>query len=251
MDEKKGNKIIISIVIILILCIGALVVYFISSNKEDVNIFDNGGRKSNTSSYDEEYYELDTVEIEQINKQEYINRIKKYNAVCGANDVMDRNTNELFDCTNSNEDEVYVGYINDGIPHYITNSKICTGEDCEIDEEHYDVYKFSKINDAKNIITRINQFNNIEFAYETESGEVYYFNQLYDEITIEDETHLTRLIKIDLPSELEKFSNIDNNGLLFSTEIVLELKNGKKYVLSYNQEEDKDSLTTLDKYLSE
>ena len=243
MNIEKGNRIIISAVVILALCIAALIVFFVISSEdlpEDVTDITN---RTNISDYDAGYYELDSAEKETISKAELVNRIKKYNAVCGVNDVLKRDTKEAYDCTS--EDiitESYVAYIDKGVPYYITNSKICYDEDCDIDEEHYDVYKFSDITDAKSIVSRINQFNNVEFAYSNESGEVYYFTELFDEVEIDDESHYTRLIKIDFPSEFDHFTNVDTNGVLFSTEMIYVLKDGSKYTLSYNQEDDEETL---------
>ncbi len=237
-QNKRKSLIIVAIILALILL--GLVGYFVYDK-----FFKN---KVESDNYTKEYYNLNDVKKEKITKEEFLSRVKKYNATCGVIGQKDNDGNPET-CDNSNWFN-YEAYIDNGTPYYMFNAQICDDEGaCTNDEENFEVYNFSEIKNVKQIASKVDQYNGVEFAYELNNGDVYYFTPLFDEMTIDGSKHDTHLVKLNLPAKLKRFSNVSNGMITYGTEIVLELENNEKYVVEYNYETNKATLTKYDEYM--
>lgn len=184
-----------------------------------------------------EYYNLKEIEHEKITKEEFEDRYAKYNATDGESGI------------SPFEEKTYVAYIKDGVAHYMTTSQICEGESCTVDEENYDVYIFSNIKNVKKIISKVDQKQNLQFAILLENNDVYYFTPLFDEITVDGKKYDAHLIKVNLPAQLDSFTNIANGQIAYGTDIVLNLKNNEKYILDYSYQTNMVSLMKYNDYV--
>lgn len=232
--EKESNIgktiLIVLLSLIIIGLVGWIVYYkFVVSNNEEI---------SNSTNYTKEYYDLENVKKEKITKEEFESRIKKYNVTCGVIDQKDSNGNP--EKCNSDNWYNYIAYIDNGTPYYMFESE---------DEGYFEVYNFSELKNVKQIVSKVDQYNGTEFAYELNNGDVYYFTPLFDEITIDGVKHNSHLVKVNLSAKLKRFSNIENGMITYGTDIVLELDNNEKYVLEYSYETNRVTLTKYDDYV--
>lgn len=235
--KKKPVALIIILVLIILGVAGYFVYYKYFKSTQNIT-FDN---------YTKSYYNLETIKKEKITKEEFTSRIKKYFATCGVIDQKDDDGNAET-CSNDNWYD-YVAYINNGTPYYMHHASICDEDgSCTDDDEHFEVYNFSEIKNVKKIVSKVDQYNGLEFAYQLENGDVYYFTPLFDEITIDGEKHDNHLVKVDLPAKLKTFSNVDNGQISYGTEIVLLLETNEKYVMEYDYDTNKIKLTKYDEY---
>lgn len=235
--KKKPVALIIILVLIILGVAGYFVYYKYFKSTQNIT-FDN---------YTKSYYNLETIKKEKITKEEFTSRIKKYFATCGVIDQKD-DDGKAETCSNDNWYD-YVAYINNGTPYYMHHASICDEDgSCTDDDEHFEVYNFSEIKNVKKIVSKVDQYNGLEFAYQLENGDVYYFTPLFDEITIDGEKHDNHLVKVDLPAKLKTFSNVDNGQISYGTEIVLLLETNEKYVMEYDYDTNKIKLTKYDEY---
>lgn len=194
------------------------------------------------------YFNFEGIEYEKITLKELKNRIGKYEITCGLENVNDfSDDNDCLDVAND-----YIMYIDNGIPFFIHSASECDGTSCVASDNYYDVAKFEFIKNVKSVISKIDQYNGSmagsEFAFQLENGDVYYFTPLFDEKIIDGEEKYAHLLKVELPSKLKKFSNVENGQITYGTDIVLELENKEKYVLLYSYETNNVSLEKYSDY---
>ena len=221
------KKIIISILIIILLGVLGLVICI------------NMGKTVMPEYLNDDYK---GIEHEKITIAEAVNIVKKFNVTCGVENI-DEFADEEGGCLDYAED--YIAYIDNGTPVYMYPSQTCDNDgECKT-SSYFDVDKFKFIKNAKQIISKYDQKNNYEFAFELDNGDVYYFASLNDAVNVGGVDYYYHLVKINMPSKLKKFSNVETSDISYTTGIVLELENNEKYVLSYDYETNK---ATLKKY---
>ncbi len=209
--------------------------------------------KKNTDDNLATYLKYEGTNYQRITEAEAKKILNTYTYTCGLKDMESYSfENEKDGCIDSVGDE-YIMYLKDGIPYYMHVSTTCENDECNDDYVYYDIVEFSFIKNVKQIVSMVNQYAGGEFgptfAFELENGEVYYFTPLYDSKTIDGVEKNAHIVKVNMPSELNKFSNIENGQITYGTDIVLELKNKEKYVLKYSYETNKISLLKYDEYV--
>ena len=194
-----------------------------------------------------DYMNYEGIETEQITLEEAKKRASDFNATCGLEGVEEERKGEA--CIDSLGDN-YIAYINNGIPYYLHLSKECDADGACTDKEgYYDVIKFSFIKTATSIISKVDQYNGVDFAFELKNGDVYYFTPLFDAVVVDGEEKYAHLVKVNKSAKLKSFSNVENGQITYGTEVVLELTNGEKYVLEYDYKTNKITLTKYDEYV--
>lgn len=239
----KNRKIIILIVFI------CLIIILVSAS-----LFYNHNELNHFYKYDEMYLKLNDeaksyynnlkgIEYYQISAEE----AKKKSVSCGLTNMeMYSYEDDIKNCFD-NIGKYYIVYIEKGNVYYMHPSVVCEntddGEICFDDMNNYDVAKFSFIKNAKNVISKVDQYHEMQFLFELKDGSLYYFTSL------SDMSAGAHLVKLDLPSKLNNLSNIEKNQPTYGTDIMLTLENNKKYIIEYSYDTNKVSLVDYDEYI--
>ncbi len=251
------KKIIIGLVLLVIFIV---IGYYVGSNKNISSklkkYYENETTYLKKNNDNPEYFNYEGIEYKRIKIEDAKKIADKNKAVCGLTQMDNYSREEDINLCFENIGKNSIVYIENGTSYYMRPAMDCnnnTDEDeeeygstkCELVDKYYDMAKLSFIDNAKNIIARINQFNGVEFLFETTKGELYYFMPLGI-----DDDRAAVIAKVTLPSKLKSFNNIEDGESPYGTDIVLVLEDNNKYVVKYNYNTNKAFLVKYDDYLS-
>ena len=246
------KKLVIGLLVLALVCFG--IWYITDSKKSNSKLRDyykNETTYLKKKNNNPEYFNYEGVEYKRVKLDEAKKIKDKYKAICGLTKMDSYSREEDINSCFENIGYNSIVYIEKGTPHYMRASVDCNNkidedesDGCKIVDGYYDIAKVSFVDNAKNIISRINQFNGTEFLFETTNGDVYYFNPL------ESDDKAAAIVKVSLPSKLKSFNNVEDAKSPYGTDIVLVLEDNNKYVVKYNYKTSKIFLVKYDDYVS-